>query len=91
MKIKKDCNLTRWQKEYGVEGVCSRCKKVSQMTVDHVIPVYLLEQMGFFDECLNDTDNFELVCRTCNQFKSSRLDLANPRTTPLLKKYVERL
>jgi 5-methylcytosine-specific restriction endonuclease McrA len=92
MKAKKDTNLNRWQKEYsGVVGVCPRCKQAKENTIDHIIPVYLLEQLGLHDACVNDTENFELTCYTCNKFKAGRIDLANLRTIPLLKKYINSL
>lgn len=92
MKAKQGTNLKRWQKEYsGKEGVCSNCGKLKENTVDHIIPVHLLEQLGLLDACVNDVDNFELTCYTCNKFKGARIDLSNPRTVPLLKKYINSL
>ena len=92
MKVQKHTKLWTLQKENkGKERVCVHCNKVREATIDHIIPVFLLEQLGLFEEARNDEENFEIVCRSCNQFKGGRIDLAHPKTIPLLKKYIERL
>lgn len=89
MKANKQSKLFALQKaNKGQEAECATCHKVREITVDHIIPVYLMEQLGLFDEVLNDDENFELVCYLCNRFKGGRVDMANPKTIPLLKKYI---
>lgn len=85
----KGTKLGDWQKIR--KGKCQTCGREADLNVDHIVPKYLLEQLGLFDEILNDEENFELVCRTCNTFKGSRINLANPKTIPLFKKYINRL
>ena len=71
------------------EGVCSKCKRTDHLTVDHIIPFSLLEQLGIDKETQrNDEENFDVLCRWCNMQKANRLDHLNPKTVPLLKKYV---
>lgn len=91
MKAPKDSVLKRLQKEHNKEGLCSRCNRSGYLTIDHIIPAHLLEQLGLHEEAINDEENFEIICYTCNKFKGARLDMANPQTAVLLKKYVARL
>jgi 5-methylcytosine-specific restriction endonuclease McrA len=64
---------------------------MTKLTVDHIVPVSFLQQIGFHEAIQEDDENFSMLCRTCNTFKGGRIDLANPRTKPLLKKYVDAL
>lgn len=92
MKAKPTTLLNRLQKEYrGKEGVCPKCGKLKEITVDHIIPAHFLESIGLYDEAVNDGDNFELMCYWCNKYKGGRIDLANPKTVPLLKKYINQI
>lgn len=92
MKATKQSELHRMQKENkGKEMLCPRCNKMRAITVEHIIPVMLLQQLGLNDEAQNDTDNFELLCYACNMFKGGRIDMAHPKTIPLLKKYINKL
>ena len=61
------------------------------MSVDHIIPINLLEQLGLDYALKDDEENFEVMCITCNRYKGGRIDLANPKTIPLLKKYINSL
>lgn len=73
-------------------AVCRRsgCGKTTGLTLDHIIPVQLITQMlGLLRaELYNDMENLEVLCRRCNTFKSGRLDFTNPKTKPLLLKYI---
>ncbi len=91
MKAPKDSVLRRLQKQNNKEAECPKCHKIRSMTVDHIIPAYLLEQLGLHEEAINDEENFEVMCQTCNKFKGARLDMANPKTVPLLRGYVNKL
>lgn len=92
MKAKKDTALGALQRENkGKEQQCERCKKTREVTVDHIIPKHLLEQLGLFDEVVNWTENYELLCLACNRFKGGQIDLANPKTIPLLKQIISKL
>ena len=86
MKTKKKTKLYEWQQK-AKTGQCERCGSTVNVTVDHIIPVSLLKELGVdMYEC---DGNFQLLCRLCNTFKANRLDHLNPNTIPLLKKYVE--
>lgn len=92
MRAKKGTMLYDLQKEnIGKRAECSRCGKVKEVTVDHIIPKHLLEQFGLIDELVNWPQNFELVCLACNKFKADRVDLANPKTIPLLKMVIKKI
>jgi 5-methylcytosine-specific restriction endonuclease McrA len=92
MKVNKRTKLYEWQKRnMGIEQVCPRCTKLREMTVEHIIPVHLLQEIGLQEEAMNDEDNFELLCYSCNKFKGGRIDMAHPKTIPLLKKYINSL
>lgn len=72
-------------------AVCRRCGKTDTLTLDHVVPVWLIGQMlGLLrSQCYDDHENLEILCRRCNVFKGGRLDFLNPKTKPLLQKYVD--
>lgn len=92
MKAKANTALGALQKENkGKERECVRCKRVREVTVDHIIPKHLLEQLGLFEEVVNWPENYELMCMACNRFKSGQIDMANPKTVPLLKEIINKL
>jgi 5-methylcytosine-specific restriction endonuclease McrA len=91
MKIGKNTKLWQWRNEKCGIGICQKCGKEKDLTVDHIVPQNILESLGLKNEIYNDEENFELTCFACNKFKGGRLDLANPKTIPLLKKYIELL
>ncbi len=71
---------------------CRRCPREEWLTLDHIVPLSLLRDMGIDDlETYRDHDNFQLLCKPCNQFKSNRLDFSDPRTKQLLIKYLQQL
>lgn len=83
-----------WLQEQIEQGVgCGRCNEKDdfQLSVDHIIPESLLEQFGLWPKEVFMPMNYEVLCKRCNWFKSSRLDFANPKTKILLKKFVEAL
>ena len=70
---------------------CRRCDKTEHLTLDHIVPVWLISQLtGLMrSQCYDDTENLEILCRRCNLFKGGRLDFLNPKTKPLLLKYFD--
>jgi len=71
---------------------CVRCGKNEWLTVDHIIPWGFLQQMGIErSETYRDFDNLQLMCKRCNGLKADRFDWADPRTKPLLLKYIEQM
>lgn len=88
-KGNKNCKLFEWQKRAWAGGVCLKCKNLfTTLTVDHIIPVYLLDSLGIVEGIEEDEENFEMLCKGCNRMKGARVDVFHPRTLPLLKKYV---
>jgi 5-methylcytosine-specific restriction endonuclease McrA len=69
-------------------GQCSKCPSVNNITVDHIIPRSFLVVLGFND-AYKDLDNLQLLCKRCNSLKSNTLDYTNPKTLPLLNKYID--
>lgn len=63
---------------------CCKCGSDKKLTLDHTIPVMLLEQLGVDEKRSFMPDNYEIMCKRCNTFKSHRLDFTNPRTKKLL-------
>ena len=91
MKNKKKTKLYHWQQWLKNEGgKCAKCGRTDHLTVDHIIPVSLLGTMQLpSDPAYEDSDNFQVLCRWCNSLKANQLDHLNPKTVPLLKKYVK--
>lgn len=92
MKANKQTKLYQRQKALkGIEQECQKCHRVREATVDHIIPVHLLQELGLYDEAVNDEENFEDLCILCNRYKGGRIDMSHPKTVPLLKKYINSL
>ena len=72
-----------------IEGKCRKCHHTERLTLDHIIPLMLLEMMGFDKTLHFDEDNLSLLCKRCNMFKSNKLDFTDERTKPLLQKYLD--
>lgn len=90
MKSKKQTKLYLWQqKAKNGLGACEKCKRTDNLTVDHIIPITFIQQLGIpKEEHYNDEENFQFLCRWCNGMKANQLDHLNPKTIPLLKKYI---
>ena len=71
-------------------GYCAhpKCSETKDLTADHIIPKQFLETLGFDEFARIDEDNLQILCKRHNNEKGNRLDYTNPRTLPLLKKYV---
>jgi 5-methylcytosine-specific restriction endonuclease McrA len=70
---------------------CGRCSRVDDLTLDHIIPKFILEQFGIDTQRVYIEGNYQILCRVCNVFKANRLDFANPQTKPLLIKLIEKI
>lgn len=80
--------LNKLIKERG--DICSVCKTSyvkKKLTLDHIISKEILLEMKL-GEFFDDEDNLDLLCFECNGRKGSRLDFSNPKTVPLLEKYI---
>lgn len=71
-------------------GQCqhSKCATTLNLTVDHIIPRQLLKCLGMEHFAETDEENFQVMCKKHNTEKANQLDYTNPRTLPLLKKYI---
>lgn len=90
MAKKENTKLREWQNRASQGGVCGKClREVGYLTVDHIVPVAFLEQ---FDDTgmakFEDEENFMMLCRPCNSFKSFRFDRSNPKTKEIMLKYL---
>jgi len=90
MKAGKKTKLGLWQKRAREGGVCEECKTwVKHLTVDHVIPISIVLALDKTGSLIyEDEENFRLICPVCNHFKANKLDIKNPKTKPLLIKYI---
>lgn len=71
---------------------CAKCRaQAVWVTVDHIIPVSFLTAVGLKEATWEDGDNLQFLCKACQNLKSNRFDFTNPKTLPLLHKYVKRL
>jgi 5-methylcytosine-specific restriction endonuclease McrA len=85
---KHGSKLAQWQKD-AKNHQCS-CGRQAE-TVDHIIPVQMLRLFLQEDAIWDDESNWQYMCRTCNQIKANQLDYRNPKTVPLLGKYLRDL
>lgn len=66
-------------------GKCEKCGgHQGGLTIDHIIPNFILKDMGIDPDYHYDERNFRLLCKICNISKSMHLDFTDPRTKPLL-------
>jgi 5-methylcytosine-specific restriction endonuclease McrA len=93
MKTRKQSKLHIWQAKGKSGGECANCKhKVQTLTVDHIIPVSFIEVLDRTGLLVHEwEDNFQYMCRACNQFKSNRIDITNPKTKELLQALINQI
>jgi hypothetical protein len=60
---------------------CLKCGRPRKMTPDHVIPLAWADRPEFKEVALNDIDNIQPLCRSCNTSKGAR-SAVDYRTTP---------
>jgi hypothetical protein len=73
---------------HNVCRVCNLETDPRMFTIDHLIPVKILEDLGLLD-MLWDEDNLGILCTKCNAKKGMTLDFVDPRTVPLLEKFLQ--
>lgn len=88
MKANKQSPLYKLQNRENKFGECAKCKELRELTVDHIFPASLLVMWGLNEYTWLDEENLELICRKCNILKKSRFDFHNPKTLPLIRKYM---
>jgi 5-methylcytosine-specific restriction endonuclease McrA len=91
MKVKKKTKLFEWQMRCKSGTEKCKCGETRHLTVDHIVPAFLLEQFGLdrVEILYEMEENFEILCRYCNQMKSSRIDVRNPKTYEIMTKILE--
>jgi len=70
---------------------CERCGKTTNLTLDHIVPVLILLQFGVDEKRTFMPENYQLLCRSCNVFKSDRLDFTLPVTKIILQELLNNL
>lgn len=99
MAHKKHTKLFEWQEKVkkDFEGECANCNSKENITVDHIIPISILEPLYLdspaerYDLIYNDEQNFQYLCKYCNVKKAGKLDIRNPKTIPLLQELLNKL
>lgn len=88
MKKKKTTKLWEWQLRCQSGTEKCKCGETRNLTVDHIVPAFFLEQFSLDKEfaLYNMEDNFEILCRYCNQMKANRIDVRNPKTYQIMAK-----
>lgn len=71
------------------KGECEKCHRHNMLTIDHIIPIHILESFGIDVQHNFIKENLRVLCRPCNSFKSNKLDFSTPRTKELLLKFLE--
>ena len=71
---------------------CYKCGREEWLTIDHIVPVSILRDMGVSElETYDDEENLRILCKMCNGFKANRLDFSDPRTKRVLMRVLEKL
>ena len=96
MKKKKATKLYELQ-EACKKGLvsCRKCGGTRFPTVDHIVPVNILQQFALTQEDIyellyNDSDNMEILCAYCNTEKGAKVDLRNPVTYMVLRRAIDK-
>lgn len=88
MKGKQKSPLWELQNRETRTGVCEMCKNIEELTVDHIFPASLLVMWGLKEYTYEDEENLQLLCKRCQVLKTCRFDFHNPKTIPLIEKYI---
>lgn len=70
---------------------CEKCGREVLLTIDHIIPISILYDLGIDSKTTVDFENLRVLCKPCNMLKSSHLDFSTPKTKILLLRYIKRL
>lgn len=71
------------------ENKCKRCAKQENLTLDHIIPSFILQMFGIDTQIEIIEDNYQILCKMCNGFKTNRLDFSIPETKEVLLKLLK--
>ncbi len=97
MKYRKRTKLAEWQEKVKTGEFKCACGKGENITVDHIIPRYFLESLyqdlpkNRWTMLYEDEENFQVMCSYCNSKKAHRLDIRNPKTMPLIKRFLKEI
>lgn len=67
------------------------CEETQNLTVDHIVPMAILQDMGYDRDRYWDEENMQVLCMRCNKYKNNRLDFSNKKTKPILLKYLNEI
>lgn len=84
---KKKSKLYEWQTE-APNNICFKCGEARFITVDHIIPVHWMLELGLKEFVYEMEDNFQFLCKWCNQEKRGGIDTRNPKTFEVLEKII---
>ena len=70
---------------------CVKCGRDHNLTVDHILPDFLIESFGYEPMRHWDEENLVVMCKICNNLKGHKLDFSLPQTKPLLIKYIQKV
>lgn len=88
---KKQVVLLELQLKKDLPQVCAQCGKTENLSLDHIVPQYLLQDLGVDTNREIIEDNYQVLCKICNGFKSHRLDARNPKTKEILIRLLNKL
>jgi len=63
--------------------------RFEMLTVDHIIPMFILKDFGLTLEQMYEKKFLKILCRKCNSMKANHLDLTDSRTKELLYDLLE--
>ena len=98
MKKKKATKLYELQqncKDTTLNLSCKKCGGKNNLTVDHIVPVAMLQQFAIiaeetFELLYNDEENMQILCAHCNYEKRANLDLRNQVTYSVLRRAIDK-
>lgn len=73
------------------EQKCGRCDRTHNLSLDHIVAERWLRMFGLDTDVDMIEDNYQLLCRPCNNFKSDNLDFAVPKTKEILTRLLKEI
>jgi hypothetical protein len=86
--IRKHLELLRDLSGDSPTGICPRCKTKWKLTLDHIVPQYILDSLGLQSRKIFISDNLELMCERCNSTKGHHIETTNPKALYILKELI---
>lgn len=89
-KVLASRKMRGWKKK-GIEMKCP-CGAIEDLTIDHIIPIFILKDFGLTLERMFENDEWlQVMCRKCNTKKSAHLDFTNPKTKIILLELLNKI